>query len=302
MNDTILAAVRGTEASDAVALATVLAEIYGRRLVIAGICVLPSGAPTYRYDHALREQLRHELGGLGTRVPGDLEVERLIREGGSPIEGFHDVVDEQDPAAVVVGPDHLCALTRGTRGDPGLGLTRDISSALAVAPHGYAERDFAIPRLIGVGWEPTEEARVAVRGAIELATHVDGSVRLIHVVPDARGPAALCTSDTEDVLAQRHHDATRDLESVAAALDSPVPVEVQVLHGDPAHVLSGASGGVDVMVLGSRGYGSPGRTMLGNISAAVLPRAACPVIVLPRSLVTDPLDTLPAAEGMPTGP
>lgn len=300
MNDSVLAAVRGTEARDVVAVAGVIAKIYGRDLVVAGICELPTGVLPQREEHALRERVRTDLDGFGSAAPAGVSVQRIVQDDGSPVTGFHDVVDAQDPAVAVVGPDYLCALTRGVRGDPGLGLTRDVSCALVVAPHGYARAsgDGSIPRTIGVGWEPTDEAKTAVRSAIELARHVDGTVRLIQVIPDDRGPAAADPGGTrdaggEDRLARRHHAARHDLEAIAEALHAPVPVEVQVLHGDPAHVLAGASSGVDVLVLGSRGYGAPGRTVLGNVSAALLPRAACPVVVLPRSLVNDPLDRLP---------
>jgi nucleotide-binding universal stress UspA family protein len=55
------------------------------------------------------------------------------------------------------------------------------------------------------------------------------------------------------------------------------------LHfGRPADVLIGLSEAVDILVIGSRGYGPLKAVLLGGVSDQVIRSAACPVVVVPR--------------------
>jgi nucleotide-binding universal stress UspA family protein len=54
-----------------------------------------------------------------------------------------------------------------------------------------------------------------------------------------------------------------------------------VLEGDAASELAAASAELDLLVLGSRGYGSVRSALLGSVSRALVRSAACPVVVLP---------------------
>ena len=40
--------------------------------------------------------------------------------------------------------------------------------------------------------------------------------------------------------------------------------------------------GIDLMLVGSRGYGPMGRVLLGSVSSQLMHAAPCPVIVVPR--------------------
>jgi nucleotide-binding universal stress UspA family protein len=75
---------------------------------------------------------------------------------------------------------------------------------------------------------------------------------------------------------------TRLLETVAQL---PPEVRAQPLfeRGDPVErLLEDAKEGVDLLVLGSRGFGPVLRAMLGSVSARVIRRAPCSVMVVPR--------------------
>jgi nucleotide-binding universal stress UspA family protein len=50
----------------------------------------------------------------------------------------------------------------------------------------------------------------------------------------------------------------------------------------PAHELAAQSELVDLMVVGSRGYGPRAAVLLGSVTHTLLRKAACPVVVLPR--------------------
>jgi len=54
------------------------------------------------------------------------------------------------------------------------------------------------------------------------------------------------------------------------------------LDGDPASELTRrCEEGVDLLVLGSRGYGPVTRVLLGSVSRTVAQHAPCPVMVVP---------------------
>jgi nucleotide-binding universal stress UspA family protein len=56
-----------------------------------------------------------------------------------------------------------------------------------------------------------------------------------------------------------------------------------VVEGDAAIELTEASAELDLLVLGSRGYGPIRSALLGSVSRALVPSSACPVVVLPRA-------------------
>ena len=57
-------------------------------------------------------------------------------------------------------------------------------------------------------------------------------------------------------------------------------VAVRAGVGKAAEELVKGSGNVDLVVLGSRGYGPPQTMRLGSVSTQVVPEARCPVMIL----------------------
>jgi Universal stress protein UspA and related nucleotide-binding proteins len=74
----------------------------------------------------------------------------------------------------------------------------------------------------------------------------------------------------------RLYDAVAELPPELRAL----PV---IERGDPVQkLLEVAEVGVDLLVLGSRGFGPVMRLLIGSVSSRVIRGAACPVMVVPR--------------------
>jgi nucleotide-binding universal stress UspA family protein len=48
-------------------------------------------------------------------------------------------------------------------------------------------------------------------------------------------------------------------------------------------VLAERSRELDLLVVGSRGYGPVRQVLIGGVSAELMRRAACPVLIVPRS-------------------
>jgi nucleotide-binding universal stress UspA family protein len=83
-------------------------------------------------------------------------------------------------------------------------------------------------------------------------------------------------------------DQPRDLEDVLHATVEKLPRELRALpvfeRASPVDMLlDRAALGVDLLVVGSRGYGPLMSVLLGSVSAHLIGRAACPVLVAPRS-------------------
>jgi len=57
-----------------------------------------------------------------------------------------------------------------------------------------------------------------------------------------------------------------------------------VLDGDPAERLIERSASLDILVVGSRGYGPLHAVLVGGVSGRVVRAAQCPVIVTPRGV------------------
>ena len=79
------------------------------------------------------------------------------------------------------------------------------------------------------------------------------------------------------------------LQEAVADLPDGVDVSTTVLDGDPADVLAAESAELDLLAVGSRGYGALRSVMLGTHTGELIWRSRCPLLVVPRG-VEHPLD------------
>jgi nucleotide-binding universal stress UspA family protein len=215
----------------------------GRPIIVVAV-VAGSGV-----GHLELQRLRRRLRGLDVRV--------LVDD--RPDHGLARALDELAPAMIVLG---------ARAGLPRLGPTArrvlHVSSCpVAIVPRGYA-RPPAGALAVGVAFFPGPEARPAIRAAAALVQPGDGRLRVVSALePGAAAGTA----------------AVRDAVAVLAPGVEPA---VEVPAGGPVDGLVAASAGLDVLVMGSRASGPPSAVRLGSVSRAVLDRAACPVLVVPR--------------------
>jgi nucleotide-binding universal stress UspA family protein len=157
--------------------------------------------------------------------------------------------------------------------------------AVAVAPLGYLH-DMGRLSTIGVGFDGSPESRQALGLATELAARHGASLRLLSVVqipgtPWATGAAVAWGSALEDLLG----DAQRAIDELAsrAPAGSP-PLRGESVVGVPGEELAEFGERVDLLVVGSRGYGPVRRLMVGSTSEHLASHARCPLLVLPRGV------------------
>jgi nucleotide-binding universal stress UspA family protein len=87
------------------------------------------------------------------------------------------------------------------------------------------------------------------------------------------------TGTANQVLRRQLHE---QLDQAVSALERDVEARAELNDGSPAHVLRERSGELDLLVLGSRGYGPVRAVLLGSVSSALVRSAESPVVVIPR--------------------
>ncbi|HEU4976166.1 MAG TPA: universal stress protein [Baekduia sp.] len=263
MHRTILvAAGENRPLHDAFALGVALARPRGAEVVLVHADIGGSRA------------IPDELVGLARDAPVDVPA-RAISVGAATITAaLHRAVTEEHAEMLVVGTSHLGRVLRAVRGDIALGVVRDAPCAIAAAPLGYAAAVPKEPRVVGVAWDGSTEAGEALEWAVQLAERTGGGVEIVQVLGGADDEAA----------------ARVRLERLRRAAEERVPATIDLRHGHVADALAGA-GGLDLLVMGSRRRGPIERVVLGSVSADVLHRAHCPVVVLPRGVYA-PVETL----------
>jgi nucleotide-binding universal stress UspA family protein len=263
------------EQADAIALGVLLARLSDSRLLLVTVYEpLHSssnhvGAP---FEHALRKATAH----LRQRLEG-LETEQLVLPSASAARALHRLADERRAHAIVVGSS-----PRATWGHVELGtvserLLHGGPAATVVAPRGYGSRTDAL-HLIGAGYAGTPESIDALTLAKSLAEPAGASLRVITVFDPgdyARGkPHA-------DGAGGLRGQAQRELVEAVRCLDL-ARATGELLDGDPAQTLTRLSAELDLLVVGSRGYGPLRAVLLGDVSRALVHEAACPVMIVPH--------------------
>jgi nucleotide-binding universal stress UspA family protein len=277
---------------DAVALGRNLCRATGAQLELVAIHPPhPAAMDVAAYETSIRaheeeilERASELLGGVG-------RVERRIEAAASPARGLHELAEREDADLIVVGSTHRGRMGRVLPGSVGARLLHGSPCPIAVAPRGYWGDD---PRLrrIGAAYADSPESRAALKAAHALASKVGGSLRVLTAVDPVPYPGAM-TGYAYSTLGPRSFDydelkrlaveqGEADLAEAVAALPAGVTVERSVLTGEPVGCIVDACDDLDLLFLGSRGYGPLGSVILGGFARQVVENAACPVVVIPR--------------------
>ena len=128
-------------------------------------------------------------------------------------------------------------------------------------------------------------AQRALEAAHRMAAATESRLRVIRafkpiaydVPPGSEPRAAIAYNDT---LRERASEA---LDAAVAKIEGEPRAEAFFAVGDPAEILVEASEQLDLLLVGSRGYGPLRSVVVGGVAGRVVREAACPVIVLPRS-------------------
>lgn len=126
-----------------------------------------------------------------------------------------------------------------------------------------------------------ESKRAATRG-LELATVVDATVDVVHVVE--KKSIRLATSTEERTrLRERGESVLEEIAEIAADLGQPVRTELA--EGKPGKQICeyAAQRDATMIVIGRQGLTGLGKRLLGGVTEYVLHRSEIPVLVVPHS-------------------
>lgn len=290
---------RSERTDDALALAQVLAAPAAARIVLAGACEFPSIALAGANIAGLfAEEAVAEARALVARRTealraAGLDVEEVLSTLGSPASLLQSAAEEHAAELVVIGSTHTTPRGRVLPGSTGELLLAGAPCAVAIAPSGYASGAHHGLKRIGVAFDGSDEARAALDAAAGLATRHGAALRVLTVL-DVAGfgsPALMGGPGYDRLRADVEATAHAHLDEVVARLPHDVATDGRLLQGAPGRLLAEASADLDLLLMGSRGYGPLRAVLLGGVSGRLVREARCPLIVTPRG-VTHPIDGL----------
>jgi nucleotide-binding universal stress UspA family protein len=300
MFEQIVVGVDGGEGGrDAIALARSLLARDGE-LMVAHIY---AGDPrVYRSGRAAYEPSKRErtLELLDSARAETGVQARLAWRGSSSVgRGLHELCEVVGADLLVVGASRRGLLGRVLVGDDTRASLNGARCAVAIAPTGFMNETVAM-RDIGVGYDGSPESEHALQVARELAAEVNAKVSAFQAASFSStsvDAASLPLSDAVDAIVE---EARNRIEALGG-------VEPHAAYGRPAEELAVYSASLDLLVVGSRGYGPIGRLIHGSTSQQLARTARCPLLVLSRAVRAtetpkagrDDRGTAPAVKGLP---
>jgi nucleotide-binding universal stress UspA family protein len=280
MFDTVVVGLDGTTGGqDAVALATALGA---RRLLLVGAYPgerHPWHPALTAYNVALRDEALERLERVGSAAGVDTELCPVCDD--SPARALHEVAEERDADLIVLGSAHHGTVARVLLGDVSRGVLHGSTCPVAVAPRGFADHLPASWDVVaGVDGSPESLAALELARRWTDEHRAQLTVELVWDLP-ATGIADLTMPyEPEEMARFCRERAEATLAEATAGL--PGTVGRRACRGAPDIELQRASEHADLLVIGSRAWGSVGRVILGSTSDRVIHHAACPVVVVPR--------------------
>lgn len=298
---TIVAGFDGSPSGlDAAALGRWLAEATGAKLVVANVYPYdPVAAPAVALEPAVEDALRRRARAVlegAADVLGGLDWTPVVIGAIPPARGLLELAAAHAADLLIVGASHRHGLGRALPGPTAVKLLHGAPCAVAVAPAGWLEGEHERAGAVGAGFDGSPESQLAMRAAARLARCLRTDVRALAVLqpPNPAHPwFAVTAHGYREIVGELREDLRRRLEHAASPLGDEATIRLELVDGDPADVLARASASLELLVVGSRGYGPVRSVLLGSVSADLAARARCPLLVVPRG-VTQPLGRLGA--------
>lgn len=207
-------------------------------------------------------------------------VEANLRWRGSPSvgRGLHELCELIGADLLVVGSCRRGLLDRVLIGNDARAALNGAPCALAIAPANYSRQSHAM-REIGVAYNGSPESEHAIAVARSLAAEVGAKLSAFEAVSLPTyaflgGPAPV-----DDALESLVDDARERISAMGG-------VEPHAAYGLPVEELTLYSASLDLLVVGSRGYGPLGRLIDGSTSQELSRTVRCPLLVLTRAATT----------------
>jgi nucleotide-binding universal stress UspA family protein len=182
---------------------------------------------------------------------------------------------------LVVGSSHRGLLGRVFIGDQTSHALNGAPCAIAVAPRGYAStaHHFGV---IGVGYDSSAESELALDAARKLSAASGADIKALLVASLESIPAGRPIPEHwPELVVSLLDDGRRELDTIAE-------VDGAVAYGWAGEELAHFGRDLDLLIVGSRGYGPIGRLLHGSTSSYLARHSRCPLLVLPRAAAGHP--------------
>ncbi len=259
MFDTIVVGVDGSEGGRAaLALAGALQRALGSEVV--AVTAYPHDHPLTRgtsppFEAAVEEDAEDAIA-RDVSAAG-LNARTLSIPDSSPARALHHVAERERAGLIIVGSDHQGPVGRVLAGGVTNGTLHGAPCAVAVAPISLAGTAPAL-LTIGVGYDGSPESERALRLAAGLADTTGADIELMCVLA-----APVAPGEQADALV------------IEAARGIGERARTWTAEGVPDVELARRSSQVDLLVVGSRGYGPLKRLMLGSTTVQLVRSSSC---------------------------
>jgi nucleotide-binding universal stress UspA family protein len=188
--------------------------------------------------------------------------------------GLHKLAEAVKADLLVIGSSPQGVLHRVLVGDDTRAALNGAPCAVAIAPTGFS-RDASVLHKIGVGYDGSTESRRALAVAREIASTSDAELSAFEAVAVptfvAHGRSALDGTSLDELI----DEARQRIAELGG-------VEAHAGYGRPAEELAHYGASLDLLVIGSRGYGPIGRLVHGSTAHDLVRSARCPLLIVPR--------------------
>jgi len=283
----------GTTGADAIAFATRWAHASGDRLLVATVHPGPPPLGAGRVDIEWvayeREAAESLLDQARALVPADVEAQYTRVDAGSAAHGLHDLLVQRgdDVPLVVLGSRRARGLRRTYPGTTAERMLQGSPAPIAMVPWGYADcgdgADGPESKLgrVAVAFVDTPDGRLALEHGHRIAAHLSAELLVLSVVPDTRVQPTL--GEARQFGSSQSGQYRESLDAAVARLRHDVPVHAELRPGPVVDALTDLRPeDVDLLVVGSRGYGPLRSVLLGGVSSRVVRHSRVPVVVVPR--------------------
>lgn len=291
----VVVGVDGSEHSvEALALADLLGPALGHPVILVHVHPFRQRSSLFapgEYERLVREVAESTFEQIREHLPSVPERRMQLVADRSPAAGLHALAEREGAGLIVVGSSHRSSIGRIVIGGTGESLLSGASAPVAVAPAGYTAAGRRI-QVVGCGFDASPESHRALAWSAELARIASARLRVLRVYePTVSASVAvgggLRTASINDVLRRQCEE---ELARAVSTLDADIDASGTLLDGDPRELLARESGELDLLVVGSRGYGPLRAVLLGSVSSALVRSAQSPLVVVPRAANGDDAD------------
>jgi nucleotide-binding universal stress UspA family protein len=241
-------------------------------------------------DHAgidLASETREELKRfIAAAAPTGESAPKTYVATGVAVDAILDHARRHQADLVVVGDRGMAGAGRFVFGSTTDGLLRRADVSVLVVPAGWTAPHPAAPDLAGVGpivagVDPSDSSIGAIKAACALASVLNTSVEIVHVVAEL-AVLERWRAHAETAVRDRITAARRELEQLVSGTGCTAPLQIRVEAGGvPDRLAEAAAAGparAPMILLGRKTPGSRGGAP-GTIAYRVLSMASAPVLM-----------------------